>query len=229
MLSALAKRSNPLEPTLIDRISDHSRPEWVRATHVRRLVAGALAVAAVVTALRGDPDSERVAVVVAAHDLQPGVVLTSQDLEISEREAGAVPDGTRTSVTSVTGRTLAGPMRAGEPLTDVRILGPRLAESAAGMEDARIVPLRLADPGVAGLLREGDRVDVLTVAPEGQSSARQDSRAAILATDAVVVLVTTPENERNQRERVVMIALPRKDATRVAAASLTDAITVTFR
>lgn len=229
MLSALAKRSNPLEPTLIDRISDRSRPEWVRATHVRRLVAGVLAVAAVVTALRGDPDSERVAVVVAAHDLQPGVVLTSQDLEISEREAGAVPEGTQTSVASVAGRTLAGPMRAGEPLTDVRILGPRLAESAAGMEDARIVPLRLADPGVAGLLREGDRVDVLTVAPEPQSTTPQNPRAAILATDAVVVLVTTPENDRNQRERVVMIALPREDATRVAAASLTDAITVTFR
>jgi hypothetical protein len=44
-----------------------------------------------------------------------------------------------------------------------------------------------------------------------------------------VVLVTPSGNGRDQRERVVMLALPAADATTVAAASLTSAITVTFQ
>ncbi|NLE79405.1 MAG: flagellar biosynthesis protein FlgA [Rhodococcus sp.] len=218
-----------LESALIDRFSELQRPEWLRAVHARRIAAAVLALAAVVIAFRGDPGSDHVSVVVAARDLQPGMVLTAQDLEIVEREAHSIPEGTQAITSSVVGRTLAGPTRAGEPLTDVRLLGPRLADAATGIEDARIVPLRLADPRVAGLLREGDLVDVLTIAPETSPGDDKNPGAAIIAAGAVVVLVTTPENDRNQAERIAMIALPRDEATRVAAASLTDAITVTFQ
>lgn len=221
--------TNSLRPGFVDRFSERLRSDRVRAVHVRRIIAAALAVSAVFVMLRGNPDDDRVKVVVAAHDLRPGVVLTDQDLEVTERDAGSIPAGSQMGTDTVTGRILAGPTRAGEPLTDIRILGPRLAEAATGIPDARIVPLRLADPGVAGLLREGDLVDVLTVAPEKTAGAADTATAATLATGAVVVLVTQPENDRNQRERVVMLALPRGDATRVGAASLTDAITVTLQ
>jgi hypothetical protein len=42
-------------------------------------------------------------------------------------------------------------------------------------------------------------------------------------------LVTTSESTRNQQEQVILLALPTPAANVVAAASLSNAITVTFR
>lgn len=227
------RRSNrahrSLSPSWADRPSDLAHPGWARTLVARRVLAAALVCLALALLARGDPDSARSAVVVAARDLQPGIVLTDADVELVEFEAGALPDGAVTALADVDGRTLAGPTRAGEALTDVRVLGPRLAAAAAGMDDARIVPVRLADPAVTELLREGDRVDVLTVDPDTPANPDRRSGATVLASRAVVVLVTPSENGRDQRERVVMLALPASEATTVAAASLTSAITVTFQ
>ena len=74
--------------------------------------------------------------------------------------ATTVPDGTQSDLAAVVGATLAGPARRGEALTDVRLLGPRLAESAAG-PNARIVPVHLDDTALLDLIRAGDVVDVL--------------------------------------------------------------------
>jgi Flp pilus assembly protein CpaB len=167
--------------------------------------------------------------VVAVRDLQPGRILVDTDLEVRQLEVRSLPDGAVTALSDVSGRTLASPARAGETLTDVRVLGPRLAATAAGIEDARIVPVRLADPAVTELLREGDRVDVLTVDSDTPAHSARPQNATVLASDAVVVLVTPTGNGRDQRDRVVMLALPATEATTVAAASLTNAITVTFQ
>lgn len=221
--------SRNLGPSWTDRLSEFTRPGWARTVVIRRVGAAALACLALALLVRGDPGSDRSPVVVAAHDLQPGRVLTDSDVELVQREAGSLPDGTVTAVSEVSGHTLSGPTRAGEPLTDLRVLGPRLAAAAAGVEDARIVPLRLADPAVAELLREGDRVDILTVDPDMPSNPDRTPDATILAAGAVVVLVTPSTTGREQRDRVVMLALPASEATTVAAASLTHAITVTFQ
>ncbi|MEV0945461.1 SAF domain-containing protein [Rhodococcus sp. NPDC049939] len=218
-----------LSPSWADRLSDLTRPSWGRTVVARRVLAAALLLLAIALLVRGNPDSDRSAVVVAARNLEPGRALTDEDVDLVEWEAGSLPEGAVTAVADVTGRTLAGPARAGEPLTDVRVLGPRLAAGAAGIEDARIVPIRLADPAVTELLREGDSVDVLTVDPQTPANPDRQPGATVLASRAVVVLVTPSENGRDQRERVVMLALPAPEATKVAAASLTNAITVTFQ
>ena len=76
--------------------------------------------------------------------------------------AGAGPSGALASVADLPGRPLAGPVRAGEPLTDVRLLGPALLDALPGDAEERVaVPVRLADAGVTQLLAVGDRVDVL--------------------------------------------------------------------
>ncbi|WP_072689610.1 SAF domain-containing protein [Rhodococcus marinonascens] len=217
-----------LSPSWADRLSEFTHPGWARTVVARRVLAGTLVCLAIALLVRGNPDSDRSSVVVAARNLEPGRALTDADVELAEWEAGSLPDGAVTAVADVAGRTLAGPARAGEALTDVRVLGPRLAAVAAGIEDARIVPLRLADPAVTELLREGDRVDVLTVDPHTPANPDRQPDATVLASRAVVVLVTPSENGRDQRERVVMLALPAPEATIVAAASLTNAITVTF-
>ncbi len=110
-------------------------------------------------------------------------------------------------------------------LTDVRVLGPRLAESAAG-PDARIVALPLADAALLDLVRPGDVVDVVA-AP---ASADAETAARVMATDAVVVLVSEKENGVSARggNRVVLVALPAVAARTVAGAALVQAVTLTL-
>ena len=64
-------------------------------------------------------------VLTAARDLDGGV-LAPGDLTAIDLPAPAVPDGALPSGARVAGRVLASPVRRGEPLTDVRLLGPGL-------------------------------------------------------------------------------------------------------
>ena len=82
-----------------------------------------------VVALRSNPDDDRAEVVVATRDLRPGTALTSDDVRLEKRSATTIPDGSRADLSGVVGSTLASPTRRGEVLTDVRLLGSRLAGS----------------------------------------------------------------------------------------------------
>lgn len=223
--AAAPRPSASLRPTLIDRASTLVRPGWARTVAARRGAAALLALVALVTALRDGPSSGRSPAVVAVRDLSPGYTLTLDDVELVDRESSAVPSGALTVLSDAVGHTLSGPVPAGETLVSVRMLGPRLAGAATGNPDARVVPIRLADAGVGDLLREGDLVDVLTVAPGSEDLSPS---AQVLATGATVVLAHTAEDGGDQRERVVLLALAPEQATAVAAASLVSALTVTL-
>ena len=193
----------------------------------RRVAAAGLVLLAGVAALRTDPAGDLAEVVVAAHDLTPGSALTADDVRIERRLATTIPDGSRADMGAVVGSTLASPTRRGEVLTDVRLLGSRLAESTAG-PGARIVPLHLADSALIDLVRVGDVVDVLA-APA--TDARADAQAAtkVVATDAVVVLVSAKGKGRDaDSERVVLVALPARVANMVAGSALGQAVTLTL-
>ncbi|MGC0362732.1 Flp pilus assembly protein CpaB [Rhodococcus sp. 27YEA15] len=229
IIGSRAAAHRDLTPNLVDRLSVAAESKRVSATVVRRVAALALALLGIVLLVRPDPASERIAVVVAAHDLSSGRVIEAADLDIREFAAGQLPDGTLTEPADALGSTAAGPMRAGEIVTDSRLLGSRLAGLAVGSDDARIVPVRLADPAVANILHTGDSVDVLTTMPDTPNESSNHSAPRVLANGAIVVLVTAPTDTRNQREQVVMLALPVDAAHAVAAASLATALTVTFR
>lgn len=214
-----------LNPSALSRLLAAIRPDWTRTVAARRVVAGALVVLAAVAALRSDPDADRTPIVVAARDLAPGIELSAADLRLETRSAATVPDGSQSDVGAVVGARLAGPARRGEVLTDVRLLGPRLAESTAG-PDARIVPLPLSDTALLDLVRPGDVVDVLAAAT---SDTGADAKPQVVATDAVVVLVSEkPKGAGAGRDRVVLVALPAHSANDVAAAALAQTVTLTF-
>ncbi|MDV3131943.1 SAF domain-containing protein [Mycobacterium sp. 29Ha] len=214
-----------LNPTALSRLTDRLRPDWSRTVAARRVAAGALVVLAAVAALRPDPAHERTDIVVAARDLAPGIELTADDVRLETRLATTVPDGSQTDLTVVVGATLAGPARRGEALTDVRLLGPRLAESAAG-PDARIVPLHLDDTALLDLIRPGDVVDVLGAGAD--AGVGGDAEPAVVATDAVVVLVSPKSTGAGGGDRVVLVALPAHDANKAAGAALVQTVTLTF-
>lgn len=196
------------------------RVGWVDGVVGRRIVAGVLVVVAGVIAVRGDPSERRV--VVAVRELPPGHVIGVGDVRVVERGAESVSKGVVREVGSVVGATLAGAVGEGEVLTELRVVGARLAGVAAGDGDGRIVPIRLADKAVAEVLRGGDRVDVVAGEEGGGRGAR------LLASDAVVVLVSGVGSERGEQERVVLVALDARRAAVVAAASLRSALTVVF-
>jgi Flp pilus assembly protein CpaB len=210
-----------LNPSARSRLVHQWRPDWTRTVAARRVAAGALVVLAAVAALRSDPHGDQADIVVAARDLSPGIELTAEDVRLEKRLAATIPDGSQSTVGKVVGSTLAGPARRGEVLTDVRLLGPRLAQSAAG-PDARIVPLHLADTALLDLVRPGDVVDVLAAADD-----EIDPR--VVATDAVVVLVSEKQKGPGAgAERVLLVALPAHAANDVAGATLMQTVTLTF-
>ncbi|AYJ48724.1 SAF domain-containing protein [Rhodococcus sp. P1Y] len=217
-----SNKSSRLDATLFDRLS--ARPAWARPLMLRRIAAGILAAAGIVVFARDSVVEDQVPVVVAARDLTPGVQLAAADIGVKEFSPSTVPDGASSDTGDVLTHTVAGPVRAGEPLTDVRILSSRLAQATIDVPDARVVPIRLSDAGVTDLLRSGDTVDVLTVG-EGDD----DRTARVLASDAVVVLVSSDGDRQRSQDRVVLVAMSAQDATTVAAASLVSALTVTLR
>jgi Flp pilus assembly protein CpaB len=216
-------RSASLNPTPLTRLRQALQPDWVHTVKARRIASGLLVILAGVAAIRSDPQGERMTIVVAARDLTPGSTLTGDDIKLESRLATTLPDGPQTDAGSVVGATLASPVRRGEVLTDVRLLGSRLAGAAAG-PDARIVPLHLADNAVVDLVRTGDIVDILAAADSGA-----DAVPRVVATNAVVVLVSAKaKGTTAANDRVVLVALPAAAANTVAGAVLVQTVTVTL-
>jgi flagella basal body P-ring formation protein FlgA len=216
-----------LNPALLRRISTSLRPDWTRTVLARRVAAGGLVVLAGIATLRSNPDGDSASVVVAVRDLRPGAALTSDDVRLETRLATTIPDGSQADLGTVVGSTLASPTRRGEVLTDVRLLGSRLAESTAG-PGARIVPLHLADSALIDLVRVGDVVDVLA-APTTDTPATGQAASRVVATDAVVVLVSPRQKAQvGDGDRVVLVALPARVANTVAGSALGQTVTLTL-
>jgi Flp pilus assembly protein CpaB len=207
-----------LNPTVLSRISRAIKPDFARTALARRIAAGVLVLLAGVAAWRPDPHSTSREVVVATRDLAPGITVTPDDVALSSRPAGTLPDGAVTTLDAAVGATLAGPSRRGEILTDARVLGSRLTGLSVG-PNARTVPVHLADAAVLDLIRPGDVVDILG-APPADSTARP----RLLAVGAVVVLVSAAAGDG----RVVLVALPAAAAHTLAAATLVQEVTLTI-
>ena len=187
----------------------------------RRVAAVLLAGFALVLALRPDPPPaaahvpEVVAVAVSARDLPAGTVLTSVDLAVAELAVGTAPAGTVAEPGQLVHRVLAGSVRAGEPITDARLVGPGLtALLPAGQVAA---PVRLADLAVAALVRTGDRIDVLATPP--------DAAAAEVVAGAALVLAATGTSDESSAG-LLLIAVDGPTAARLAAAATTATLTV---
>jgi Flp pilus assembly protein CpaB len=217
--------SERLTPVLRDRLRQFlGNRGWPRALALRRLVAGALVLLAAALALLPHPAaSPTVPMLVAAHDLAPGSILTAADVRVARVPGALRPAAALGAADEVSGRVLAGTATTGEAITGARLVGPENTRLTTADRDAVAVPVRLADPAVADLLVPGTRVDVVTADPHGTAG-------ALLATDAIVVTVR-PSSERvsGAPGRLVVIAMSHDTAIRVASSSLNQPVTVTLR
>ncbi len=202
-------------------------PDWARVALLRRVTAAVLGVLAVVLLVLPDGTPDESSVLVAARDLAPGATVGVTDLAVRAWPSGLVPAGALRAVPDADGRVLAGAVRAGEALTDLRLVGPQLVTRAAG-PDAAAVPLRPADPAVAALLAPGSVVDVVAAGDDPGAGRVVAGRATVLS-----VLAAAPSGPsgpgRDGAGPLVLVALPQDVATEVAAASLAGELAVTLR
>jgi len=142
----------------------------------RRLLAFLLTATAVAVGLgaaRPAPPAT-LTMAVAARDLPAGTVLTRDDLTSVEVSPGGVPDEV---LAHPLGAMLAAPVRRGEPVTDVRVVGPGIT---TGHPELTAVPVRLPDADMAALLHTGDRIDLYATDPAS-------GRTTLVTTDALVL------------------------------------------
>ena len=148
----------------------------------RRLLAFLLTAAAVAIGLSAarphPPDTSTMAV--AARDLPVGTVIGAADLTEIETDPDSIPlDLAEAPI----GERLAAPLRRGEPVTDVRLVGPELTE---GHPDLVAVPVRLPDAEMAGLLHVGDTVDLYATDPA-------TAETATVTTDTLILSLPHPD------------------------------------
>ena len=173
-----------------------------------------LAVLLALGALRSEPPGRTV--VVAAHDLASASVLTADDVLGTRLPVSAAPDHSMRRVADVVGRTVAGPMRRGEVLTDRRIVD---AERLSGFPaDTVLATVRLADADALSNLRVGDRVDVVAVDPDGSATAKVVARG--------VEIVTLPARSDQSGGVPVGVATNENDALRLAERALDARLSV---
>jgi Flp pilus assembly protein CpaB len=175
----------------------------------RRILAALLAGLAVLVAVRANavPPLPTVPVLTAARDLPAGAVLAADDLVPVEFVPDSVPAGVLPRPAAAVGRTTTGPIRAGEPLTDARLVAPDLL---AGYPGKVAAPVRIGDPDTVRLLRVGDRVSLIAADPQGEVAPVEvaaavpviaipragPGSASDLTTGALLVVAVPPDTAR---------------------------------
>jgi pilus assembly protein CpaB len=160
------------------------------------------------------PPPETISVWTASRNLASGATLTRSDLAQREFLPGSLPAGPLPDETELTGHMLAAPVGSGEVLTTGRLVGRELGASYPGR---RIVPVRLGDEAIAGLLQVGDEITLLAADPTDQDDAETLTDDAVVAGLPKVAATTSFESSG----RLVLVAVPSEDALRVASAGPT--------
>ncbi|NPD03870.1 hypothetical protein HN031_04115 [Nocardioides sp. zg-1308] len=116
---------------------------------------------------------------------------------------------------------LAGPLTRGEVVTDVRVVGPGLALAQPG---DTVLPVRLPDAGMAGLLQAGDEVDLVATDPA-------DGTSTVVAQDVRVLATPTgvPDGPAGASGgALVVVGTSATEAVEVASAALSQFLTVSW-
>lgn len=174
-------------------------------------------------------DSARTPTLVAAGELSGGAALSPADIRVALVDPAAVPVGAMHSAAEAVGRVLAGPVRDGEVLTDVRLLGAGLLAGYGG-HGLVAAPVRIADPGAVRLLRAGDLVDVLAAQQQRDGApVARPARVVAAAVRVVAIPATDPEERVGLGEgALVVLATTPPTAAALASAAVSGPLSVTL-
>lgn len=198
-------------------------PQRLLARHRRLLAAffAGLSMLCLATAVRPAPETG-VPVLVAAHDLRGGTVLSAEDLVVVEMSSRHAPPSALRSAESVVGKVLAAAVDRGVPVTSRSVVSQKLLEGTSGRV---LTPVRFPDPDLAVVLSPGATVDVVG-ADEGG--------AATLARGAKVVALPTQPSEGgmfaaggSNRGLLVILEVTPREAAELAQAQARGRLGIT--
>lgn len=205
-------------------------PGHPRATLLKKLVSGALVVAAGLVGLSGWKENPRVPVF--AREVAAGQELAAEDIEWRSLPRDAIPAGVaaETDPAELAGRVVVAAGSAGEVVTESRLLGEELTHAlgeSAG-QDYHLVPIKLAEPDIAVLLTHGDTVSVVSNGGTGDGGEPAGPGAAetVVAQEGKIVSTAAAGETTGSQAATILIALPAPAAKKVAAASLSYPLTV---
>lgn len=182
----------------------------------RRPLAAIFAAAAVVSGISAarPPPPPTTPVVVSTRDLPTGTLLSATDVDTVPWPSDAVPAGALGAGDLPLGRTVAGPVRTGEALTDLRLVQPGLL---VGFPPGSVLTtIRIADPASASVAHVGDVVDVVGADPQGHTAAGVvASGVRIVAVPAVAADAMTVSDGL-----VIVVAVDEGTALRLADAAV---------
>lgn len=145
--------------------------------------------------------------VVAVSDVAAGAVITAEDVTVVQWPNPTRPAPAASEPDSLIGRRATSPIRAGEPLTPVRALGPRTV--SLGGPDRVAVSLPPEALTASGLIRPGDRVGLV---------GRTDAGPRTLVDEGIVLTV--------DGQIGTVVAVPGSAAPAVVQAAATDSIAI---
>jgi hypothetical protein len=153
--------------------------------------------------------------------------LSPDDVRLKEFAPASLPDGAVRTSALATGRTLDAPVRKGEILTDVRLLGAAFLDSYG--DGVVAAPVRIADAASVRLLRVGDVVDVLAAGLGANGSATSAARLVATATP-VLTIPSEGENPLSTTDTgagaLIVVVTSSETAARLAAAAATDRLSL---
>jgi pilus assembly protein CpaB len=127
---------------------------------------------------------ERHPVLVAAMEIEPGVIIEEKHVKTKLMEVGWIDETTLTEPSQAVGKVVANSIYEGELINPNRIavLGEGVTLAAMIPEDKRALTIRVNDViGVAGFLLPGNKVDVLNTKGNGTSTVLKNIK--VLAVD----------------------------------------------
>lgn len=165
------------------------------------------------------PPEPTTPVLVTARDVPAGAVLTTADVRL---EAAPSAPGGAVPLDVAVGATLTIGLPEGVAVVETMLLGPGVADSAPN--GWVVVPVPLADPALADLIRVGDRIDLYLAAAD---TGGRLTEAELVATGALVLARASPDQSESSwlgtpasgDTSVVVVALRPADAPALAGAS----------
>jgi Flp pilus assembly protein CpaB len=183
------------------------------------------------TALAPAPP-ETVRVLAAARDLASGTVITAEQVTDLALPPDAVPDRALRRREQLVGQVLAAPVRRGETMTDLRLVGPSLV--AAFGDHLVAAPVRIADAATVALVAPGDVIDVLAAAAPDVATGSTSSTARVVAAGVPVLVVPQEKGSEFggggvESGALVVVAADDVVAARLASAAVTSRLSVVIR
>lgn len=202
-----------------DRPRRRPLPRWLgpgrrpaaRRRRVRRALSAVLAAGAVWVLVAAMLPRAGDTVLVATRDLGVGEPVDTGDVRGVAVDADLVPTGALRALGDVAGRVVAHPVGAGEVVTTARLDSP--APFGPLPPDRRALHVPLADPGSAGTLRPGARVDLLS-AGDGRVVGTELVVLAVDATDPPGTLAAP-----GRAAAGVVVAVPAAGLARIVVAA----------